>query len=91
MEARIFLQLGGDRDVHAGSSPAETGVAAFEGPFGLFGLFKEGRPEEVLDGLGRRYLIDDTALKRFPACGCSHAALAATLEIVAATASPARM
>ncbi|MCL8384792.1 MmgE/PrpD family protein [Xanthobacter aminoxidans] len=57
--------------------------AAFEGPFGLFALFEEGRPEEVLDGLGQRYLIEGTALKRFPACGCSHAALAAALEIVA--------
>lgn len=57
--------------------------AAFEGPFGLFALFEEGRPEEVLDGLGRRFLAEETALKRFPACGCSHAALAAALEIVA--------
>lgn len=57
--------------------------AAFEGPFGLFALFEEGRPEEVVDGLGRRFLVDETALKRFPACGCSHAALAAALEIVA--------
>ena len=57
--------------------------AAFEGPFGLFTLFEDGRPEEVLDGLGRHYLIEDTALKRFPACGCSHAALTAALEIVA--------
>ena len=57
--------------------------AVFAGPYGLFALFEEGRPEEVLDGLGQRYLIEDTALKRFPACGCSHAALTAALEIVA--------
>lgn len=56
--------------------------AAFEGPFGLFALFEEGRPEAVLDGLGRRYLVEETTLKRFPACGCSHAALAAAMEIV---------
>lgn len=56
--------------------------AAFEGPYGLFALFEDGTPELVLEGLGRRFLVEDTALKRFPACGCSHAALAAALEIV---------
>ncbi|MFG1347828.1 MmgE/PrpD family protein [Xanthobacter autotrophicus DSM 431] len=57
--------------------------AALEGPFGLFALFETGDPEQVLEGFGTRYLLEDTTLKRFPACGCSHAALQAAGELVA--------
>ncbi len=57
--------------------------AAFEGPFGLFALFEDGHAHEVLDGFGERFLLEDTALKRFPACGCSHAALEAARRLVA--------
>lgn len=56
--------------------------AAFEGPFGLFAMFEDGRADEVLDGFGERFLLEDTALKRFPACGCSHAALEAAQRLV---------
>lgn len=55
---------------------------AFEGPFGLFALFEDGAAADVLDGFGSRYLLLETALKRFPACGCSHAALQAASELV---------
>ncbi|MFG1478332.1 MmgE/PrpD family protein [Xanthobacter sp. V4C-4] len=56
--------------------------AAFEGPFGLYALFEQGRADLVLDGFGSRYLLLDTALKRYPACGCSHAALEAAAALV---------
>ena len=56
--------------------------AAFEGPFGLFALFEEGTADTVLADFGRRFLLEETSLKRFPACGCSHAALQATLDLV---------
>lgn len=57
--------------------------APLEGRYGLFALFEEGSPETVLEDFGRHYLLTGTALKRFPACLCSHAALAATLDLVA--------
>lgn len=57
--------------------------AAVEGPFGLLAVFEEGEPDAVLRGFGETYLLEDTALKRFPAGGCSHAALQAASDLVA--------
>jgi 2-methylcitrate dehydratase PrpD len=59
-------------------------AAALEGQFGLFALFEQGTPEAVVRGFGERFLLNDTALKRFPACACNHAAFQATLDLVAA-------
>lgn len=58
--------------------------AALEGPYGLFALFEDGSAADTLAGFGTRFRLPQTALKRFPACGCSHAALQATLDLVAA-------
>lgn len=56
--------------------------AVFEGPYGLFALFEQGDPEAILEGFGTRFQLEETALKRFPACGCSHAAIQATIDLV---------
>ncbi|MFG1378629.1 MmgE/PrpD family protein [Xanthobacter autotrophicus] len=57
--------------------------AAFEGQFGLFALFEDGLAPAILTGFGTNWRLLDTTLKRFPACGCSHAALQAATELVA--------
>ena len=65
---------------------AERGITAprdaFEGKFGLYQLYQDGDPQKVLAELGERFDHANTALKKYPCCACSHAALAATLELV---------
>ena len=55
---------------------------AFEGKFGLYHLYQDGDPRKVLDGLGRRFQHEQTALKKYPCCACSHAALDAALGLI---------
>jgi 2-methylcitrate dehydratase PrpD len=55
---------------------------AFEGKFGLYQLYQEGDPAKVLDELGVRFDHASTALKKYPCCACSHAALEAALGLV---------
>ncbi|MCW5576016.1 MAG: MmgE/PrpD family protein [Burkholderiales bacterium] len=63
---------------HGITAPRE----AMEGKFGLYHLYQEGDPFRVLDGLGERFSLGNTALKKYPCCACSHAALEATLTLV---------
>ncbi|MGH8617744.1 MAG: MmgE/PrpD family protein [Burkholderiales bacterium] len=55
---------------------------AFEGKFGLYQLYQEGDPAKVLDGLGKRFQHEQTALKKYPCCACSHASLDAALALI---------
>mgnify|MGYP001168780245 CR=1 FL=1 len=53
---------------------------AFEGRFGLWTLYFEGDRHRLLDGLGDRFALLRTGLKRYPVCACSHAAMEALHE-----------
>ena len=55
---------------------------AIEGKFGLYALYQEGNPLKVLDGLGERFEHENTAIKKYPCCACSHASLEAALHLV---------
>lgn len=48
---------------------------AFEGRFGLWTLYFPGDRNLLLDGLGARYAMLRTGLKKYPVCACSHAAM----------------
>ena len=60
------------------TSPRE----AIEGKFGLFSLYQEGNPLKILDGLGQRFEHENTAIKKYPCCACSHASLEAALGLI---------
>ena len=55
---------------------------AIEGKFGLYALYQEGNPRKILDGLGERFEHENTAIKKYPCCACSHASLEAALALV---------
>lgn len=73
--AGVFSALLASRGVTA---PRE----AFEGRFGLFQLYQEGNPLKVLDGLGLSFALEQTNLKKYPTCACSHAALDAAFALI---------
>lgn len=52
--------------------------SALEGKAGFFALYMRGevRPEQLTDGLGSRWRIEEYSLKPYPACRCNHAAIA---------------
>ena len=57
---------------------------ALEGRCGFFrGYTDDASPEHVVQTLGRRFAIDETAFKPYPSCRYSHAALDVLQEIVA--------
>lgn len=67
---------------HAGATaPAQ----ALEGKFGLRALYQAGNDDGVLEGWGHTWQILDTAIKGFPVCACSHAAIQALLDLKAET------
>ncbi|MBK8742522.1 MAG: MmgE/PrpD family protein [Betaproteobacteria bacterium] len=70
----VFSALLAERRV---SAPRE----AFEGKFGFYAKYENGDPGAVVDGLGRRYEILQTMTKKFPSCGCNHAAIEAALQL----------
>jgi 2-methylcitrate dehydratase PrpD len=65
---------------------AQRGITApreaIEGKFGLYQLYQEGNPLKVLDRLGERFEHENTAIKKYPCCACSHASLEAALHLV---------
>jgi 2-methylcitrate dehydratase PrpD len=65
---------------------AQRGITApreaIEGKFGLFALYQEGNPLKILDGLGSRFEHENTAIKKYPCCACSHASLEAALGLI---------
>jgi 2-methylcitrate dehydratase PrpD len=64
---------------------AKRGVVApreaFEGKFGFYAKYEKGDPGVVLDGLGSRWELMATMFKKFPSCGCNHAAIEAALRL----------
>lgn len=54
---------------------------AVEGKFGLRALYQPGNDENILHQWGERWQLADTAIKRYPVCACSHAAIEAILKI----------
>ena len=65
---------------------AQRGITApreaIEGKFGLFALYQEGNPLKILDGLGQRFEHENTAIKKYPCCACSHASLEAAFGLI---------
>jgi 2-methylcitrate dehydratase PrpD len=60
------------------SAPTEP----FLGKFGLYAKFERGGDAEVvLEALGERYEGALSSFKKFPTCGCGHAALEAALQL----------
>lgn len=65
---------------------AQRGITApreaLEGRFGLYALYQEGDPLKILDGLGKHFEHENTAIKKYPCCACSHASLEAALGLI---------
>lgn len=53
------------------------------GSCGLFALYEKGDASIALDGLGVRYEGELSSFKKFPTCGCGHAAIESALQLVA--------
>lgn len=66
---------------------AQAGVTApaevFEGQCGFESLYTTLNHAVVLEGLGRDYRFASLTLKKYASCFCNHAAIEATLELVA--------
>ena len=66
---------------------ASRGVAAprdaYEGKFGFYAKYEKGDAAVVRRDLGTRYELMNTMIKKFPSCGCNHAAIEATLQLMA--------
>lgn len=60
---------------------ATAPAQALEGKFGLRALYQPGDDSPLLQTWGKEWQFADTALKRFPICACSHAAVQALLTV----------
>lgn len=60
------------------SGPTE----AFEGRFGFRNLYLPFDAEKLLDGFGETFIFNETGLKKYPVCACSHAPMEALLQLV---------
>jgi 2-methylcitrate dehydratase PrpD len=54
---------------------------AFDGKFGFYAKYEKGDASVVRDGLGARWELLETMTKKFPSCGCNHAAIEAALQL----------
>lgn len=63
---------------HGLTAPAQ----ALEGEYGLFNKYTHNNPQVLLQGLGREWPGQNIAIKRYPNCGCSHAALDLALGLI---------
>lgn len=65
---------------------AQKGISApreaIEGRFGLFALYQEGDPHRIVENLGKTFAHENTAIKKYPCCACTHAAVEAALGLV---------
>ncbi|WP_158291808.1 MmgE/PrpD family protein [Lampropedia puyangensis] len=60
-----------------------TGPAqSLDGKYGLFAMYEEADLSHVAADYGQVFLNQDTTYKKFPTCGCTHAALEAALTVV---------
>jgi len=57
-------------------------VEAFEGPGGFYTVFEPGNVDILFDGLGQRFEIVNTGIKKFSSCACNHAAIEATCRLI---------
>lgn len=55
----------------------------FEGRAGFYALFAGGRyePQELFDGLGERWLVEQLSFKAWPSCRGTHAAIEAAITL----------
>jgi len=64
---------------------AEAGITApagsIDGRFGLWALYQPGDAAALLDGLGERFVMLETGLKKYPVCACSHAPMETLLAL----------
>lgn len=65
---------------------AQKGISApreaIEGRFGMFALYQEGEPYRIIENLGQRFEHENTAIKKYPCCACTHASVEAALGLV---------
>lgn len=54
---------------------------SFEGRNGFWALYQGGDAALLRKGIGSDYVLLQTALKKFPVCACSHAAIEAVLQL----------
>jgi 2-methylcitrate dehydratase PrpD len=54
-----------------------------DGPYGWSQLYENVDLDKVHDGLGRRFAFLETGMKKYPCCLCNHAAIDATLQLLA--------
>ncbi|WP_296262556.1 MULTISPECIES: MmgE/PrpD family protein [unclassified Pseudomonas] len=69
---------------------ATAPAQALEGKFGLRALYQPGDDGGILEGWGNEWQILDTAIKGFPVCACSHAAIQALLDLTTQARCSAR-
>lgn len=72
----------------AGVFAAQAAASGIGGPrhfltgkSGLWAMYQPGDADRLTHELGLRFLLDHTALKRYPVCACSHTAIKAALHL----------
>lgn len=55
---------------------------ALEGTFGLYELYQASDSRKILEGLGHRFELKNTMMKKYPICACGHAALEAAMALI---------
>ena len=64
---------------------AKQGITAprevFEGKYGFYALYGEGKPAALLEGLGEHYVTTQTVTKKYPSCTANHVAIEAALML----------
>ena len=73
--AGVFAALLAQKGI---SAPRE----AIEGRFGMFALYQPGEPQRIVEDLGKTFLHENTAIKKYPCCACTHASVEAMLGLV---------
>lgn len=53
------------------------------GEYGWFRMFETGDPDIAIDGLGFRFHLPGTGIKKFPSCLCNHVVIDAALTLMA--------
>ncbi len=65
---------------------AKRGVSAahqfLDGPAGLFNLYESGQTEKVVDGLSEKFTFQDTTIKLYPTCLCTHVVIEAMQSLM---------
>jgi len=94
IEARLVKRLHPGLAAQAGVMAAllsQKGITGpnqpFEGRLGYFPVHENGLydRDRALEGLGSRFEVSNLRIKPYPCCGCTHAAIDATLDLVRGT------